>query len=141
MIDIDERYKKDWEFLKDNFSKEMEYYDKNIGTKENFNKIIEEVKKVKNFRVVLDNFYSDKDKILGLTHFVTDSAEISFCFYDFYGIDGRVNMSDYLKGINYNLDLWVTYDTIPFDELEAAYKDIKKIKKIIDKVIGVGKNE
>lgn len=47
MIDIDEKYKKDWKFLKDNFSKEMEYYNKNIGTKENFNRIIEEVKKIK----------------------------------------------------------------------------------------------
>mgnify|MGYP007104439299 CR=1 FL=1 len=34
MIDIDERYKKDWEFLKDNFSKEMEYYDKNKDKQE-----------------------------------------------------------------------------------------------------------
>ena len=141
MIDIDEKYEKDLKFLKDNFSKEMEYYNKNIGTKENFNRIIEEVKKIKRFKVVLDNFYTDENKILGLTHFYTDSAEIIFCFYNFYGPDARVNMRDYLKGINYNLDLWLTYDAIPFDELEAAYKDIKKIKNIIDKVIGVDKNE
>ena len=130
MIDIDKNYKK-----------EMQFYDKKIGTKENFNKVIEEIKKVGKFKVKLDDFYTDENKILGLTHFYSNSADITFCFHNFYGIDGKADISNYLKGINYTLDLWIAYDNISFEELEAAYKDIKIIKKIIDKIIGVDKND
>ena len=45
-------------------------------------------------------------------------------------------MKDYLKGRKYNLELWAGFDIVDFETLEAAYKDMKEIKEIIDEVIG-----
>ena len=81
MTDIDKQYQEDIEFLKNNYSKEMQEYEK-IGNKKNFNEIINRVKKLEKYKVELDSFYSEENKIFGLTHFSLDAGEIVFQFYE-----------------------------------------------------------
>lgn len=50
MTDIDKQYQEDIEFLKSNYSKEMQEYEK-IGNRDNFNKIIDRVKKQINMKL------------------------------------------------------------------------------------------
>ncbi len=49
MTDIDKQYQEDIEFLKNNYSKEMQEYEK-IGNKKNFNEIINRVKKLEKYK-------------------------------------------------------------------------------------------
>lgn len=140
MTDIDKQYQEDIEFLKNNYSKEVQEYEK-IGNKKNFNEIINRVKKLEKYKVELDSFYSEENKIFGLTHFSSDAGEMTFQFHDFYGLDARVDMKHYLEGKRYNLDLWFEYDIVDFESLEAAYIGMKEIKKIIDDVIDGGNKD
>ena len=140
MTDIDKQHQEDMEYLKENYSKEMQEYEK-IGTKKNFNEIINRVKKLEKYKVELDSFYSEENKIFGLTHFSSDAGEIVFQFYDFYGFDARVDMEHYLEGKKYSLDLWFEYDIVDFESLETAYIGMKEIKKIIDDVIDGGNKD
>ena len=135
MTDIDKQYQEDIEYLKENHSKEIQEYEK-IGNRDNFNKIIDRVKKLNKYEVELDSFYSDKDKILGLTQFNIEGITIYFNFHDFYVLDARADMEDYLEGKKYNLELWAGFDIVDFETLEIAYKAMKEIKEIIDEVIG-----
>jgi hypothetical protein len=118
----------------------MQEYEK-IGNKKNFNEIINRVKKLEKYKVELDSFYSEENKIFRLTHFSSDAGEITFQFHDFYGLDARVDMKHYLEGKRYNLDLWFEYDIVDFESLEAAYIGMKEIKKIIDDVIDGGNKD
>ena len=140
MTDIDKQYQEDIEFLKNNYSKEMQEYEK-IGNRGNFNKIIDRVRKLNKYEIELDSFYSDEDKILGLTHFSSDAGKITFQFHDFYSFDAKVDMEHYLEGKKYNLDLWFEYDIVDFETLEIAYKAMKEIKGIIDEVIDGGNKD
>ena len=135
MTDIDKQYQEDIEFLKNNYSKEMQEYEK-IGNRDNFNKIIDGVRKLNKYEIELDSFYSDEDKILGITQFNIHGITIYFNFHDFDGFDAKEDMEDYLKGKKYNLELWLGYDIADFETLEIAYKAMKEVKKIIDDVIG-----
>ncbi len=140
MTDIDKQHQEDIEYLKENYSKEMQEYEK-IGNKKNFSEIINRVKKLEKYKVELDSFYSEENKIFGLTHFSSDAGEIVFQFYDFYGLDARVDMEHYLEGKKYSLDLWFEYDIVDFESLETAYIGMKEIKKIIDDVIDGGNKD
>ena len=135
MTDIDKQYQEDIEFLKNNYSKEMQEYEK-IGNRDNFNKIIDGVRKLNKYEIELDSFYSDEDKILGITQFNIHGITIYFNFHDFYGLDAKAEMRDYLKDKKYNLELWLGYDIADFETLENTYKAMKEIKGIIDEVIG-----
>ena len=108
MTDIDKQYQEDIEYLEENHSKEMQEY-KKIGNRDNFNKIIEKLEKLSKYKVALD---------------------------DFYGLDAKAEMRDYLEGKKYTLEVWFEYDIVDFEMLEAAYKAMKEIKEIIDEVIG-----
>lgn len=141
MIDINKKYQEDIKYLKENYSKEIEEYEK-IGNKDNFNKIIGRVKKLNKYIVELDSFYSDEDKILGITNFNINEIRIYFNFHDFYGFDARADMDRYLEGKKYNLDMCFKCEFIDFEVLETAYKCMSEIKNIIDNVISGGnKNE
>lgn len=141
MIDINKKYQEDMKYLKENHSKEIKEYEK-IGNRENFNKIIHRVKKLNKYLVELDSFYSDEDKILGITNFNTDELRIYFKFYDFYDFDARADIEKYLEGEKYSLDMCFKCDFIDFKILETAYKCMSEIKNIIDDVISGGsKNE
>ena len=51
MTDIDKQYQEDIEFLKNNYSKEMQEYEK-IGNRDNFNKIIDVVRKLNKYEIL-----------------------------------------------------------------------------------------
>ena len=135
MTDIDKQYQEDIGYLEENHSKEMQEYEK-IGNRDNFNKFIEKLEKLSRYKVTLDDFYSDENKILGLTHISSYAGELVFKFHDFYGLDAKADMQDYLEGKKYTLEVWFEYDIVDFEMLEAAYKAMKEIKEIIDEVIG-----
>lgn len=135
MTDIDKQYQEDIEYLEENHSKEMQEYEK-IGNRDNFNKIIEKLEKLSKYKVALDDFYSDENKILGLTHISSYAGELVFKFHDFYGLDAKADMQNYLEGKKYTLEVWFEYDIVDFETLEIAYKAMKEIKEIIDEVIG-----
>ena len=140
MTDIDKQYQEDIEFLKNNYSKEMQEYEK-IGNRDNFNKIIDVVRKLNKYEIELDSFYSDEDKILGITQFHIYDITMYFNFHDFCGFDAKADMEDYLKGKKYNLELWLGYDIADFETLENSYKAMKEVKKIIDDVIDGGNKD
>ena len=127
-------WKKEVEEITNKYSKEIKEYEK-IATNENFEKIIEKIKKIGKYEVEFDEHPSSEYRMYGINTIENEYIKIYFSFFDFYDFDSKANMEDYLKGQKCKLDCVFDEDFIEYETLKGGYESFCEIKKIIDEVI------
>ena len=134
--EMQERWIRDLKYLEENHAKEMENYEKYFN-KETFDKIVNKLKENKNYLIKFDDFYDEDKKFLGTIDIVNKDNDIKVYFklFDFGSPDCRVDMEEYLKGNLYSLDIKLSFDILPYEEIKASYEFIKEVKKQIDEVL------
>lgn len=134
--EMQERWIRDLKYLEENHAKEMENYEKYFN-KETFDKIINKLKENKNYLIKFDDFYDEDKKFLGTTDIINKDNDIKVYFklFDFGSPDCRVDMEEYLKGNLYSLDIKLSFDILPYEEIKASYEFIEEVKKQIDKIL------
>lgn len=131
----EENWVKDLEYIERNYPKEIEDYEKYFNL-ETFNKIINALKEEK-YDIKTDDFYDEKTKFLGTTNIIdkVNGLKVYFKLFDFGSPDCRVDMEEYLKGNLYSLDIKLSFDILPYEEIKASYEFIKEVKKQIDEIL------
>ena len=126
----------DKKHLEENHAKEIENYEKYFN-KETFDKIVNKLKENKNYLIKFDDFYDEDKKFLGTIDIINKDNDIKVYFklFDFGSPDCRVDMEEYLKGNLYSLDIKLSFDILPYEEIKASYEFIKEVKKQIDLVL------
>lgn len=135
--EMQERWIRDLKYLEENHAKEIENYEKYFN-KETFDKIINKLKENKNYLIKFDDFYDDDKIFLGTTDILNknnDNLKVCFKLFDFGSPDCRVDMEEYLKGNLYSLDIKLSFDILPYEEIKASYEFIEEVKKQIDKIL------
>lgn len=105
--------------------------------KETFDKIVNKLKENKNYLIKFDDFYDEDKKFLGTIDIINKNNDIKVYFklFDFGSPDCRVDMEEYLKGNLYSLDIKLSFDILPYEEIKASYEFIEEVKKQIDKIL------
>lgn len=134
--EMQERWIRDLKYLEENHAKEMGNYEKYFN-KETFDKIVNKLKENKNYLIKFDDFYDEDKKFLGTTDIIIKDNDIKVYFklFDFGSPDCRVDMEEYLKGNLYSLDIKLSFDILPYEEIKASYEFIKEVKKQIDEIL------
>ena len=134
--EMQERWIRDLKYLEENHAKEIENYEKYFN-KETFDKIVNKLKENKNYLIKFDDFYDENNKFLGTTDIINKDNDIKVYFklFDFGSPDCRVDMEEYLKGNLYSLDIKLSFDILPYEEIKASYEFIEEVKKQIDKIL------
>lgn len=127
-------WKKEVEEITNKYSKEIKEYEK-IATNENFEKIIEKIKKLGKYEMEFDEHPFFEYRMYGINTIENEYVRIYFSFFDFYDFDSKTNMEDYLKGQKYKLDCVFDEDFIEYETLKGGHESFCEIKKIIDEVI------
>ena len=132
----EENWVKDLEYIERNYPKEIEDYEKYFN-KETFDKIVNKLKENKNYLIKFDDFYDEDKKFLGTIDIINKDNDIKVYFklFDFGSPDCRVDMEEYLKSNLYSLDIKLSFDILPYEEIKASYEFIKEVKKQIDLVL------
>ena len=126
----------DLKYLEENHQKEMEDYEKYFN-KETFDKIITKLNENKNYLIKFDDFYDEDKKFLGTIDIINKDNDIKVYFklFDFGSPDCRGDMEEYLKGELYSLDIKLSFDILPYNEIKKSYEFIEEVKKQIDLVL------
>lgn len=132
----EENWVKDLEYIERNYPKEIEDYEKYFN-KETFDKIVNKLKENKNYLIKFDDFYDEDKKFLGTIDIINKDNDIKVYFklFDFGSPDCRADMEEYLKGNLYSLDLKLSFDILPYEEIKASYEFIEEVKKQIDEIL------
>ena len=126
----EEEWIKDLEYIERNYPKEIEDYEKYFN-KETFDKIITKLEENKNYLIKFDDFYDEDKKFLGTIDIINKDNDIKVYFklFDFGSPDCRGDMEEYLKGELYSLDIKLSFDISPYNEIKKSYEFIEEVKK------------
>lgn len=117
----------------------IENYYKNIANQENFNKIIEEIVKLKKYKIKTE-IHKEHPFLNKANFFIFDDEKeeinyIEFSFIVFPKNPDENSLIDYSKYGFYNLHISSYWDYSDLASLEEDYENMKEIKNIINSII------